>query len=51
MPDWLENYQDIGKRFDYTDAEIAEYGEHIRYVAKWLETNRARILGEPETQS
>ena len=29
-PYWLENYKDIGKKHDYTDEQIAEYGKYIK---------------------
>ena len=32
---WLEGYEAIGKREEYTAAQIAEYGAHLRYVADW----------------
>ena len=33
---WLKHYRAIGKTQSYTPAEIREYGEHIKYAAKWL---------------
>ena len=32
---WLENYEEIGNQYNYTPEQIKEYGEHIRYAAKW----------------
>jgi len=33
---WLKNYKEIGKKYQYTDSEIAMYGAWIKIVAKNL---------------
>ena len=33
---WLEQYEAIGKKNGYSDAEIAEYGQFIRLAAEWV---------------
>ena len=32
---WLEHYAAIGRTEGYTDAQAAEYGRHLAYVAEW----------------
>ena len=31
---WIENYKNIGSKQGYTEDEIKEYSEHIRYMIK-----------------
>ena len=50
VTEWLKRYKAIGRANGYTPEEIAEYGLHIKYAAKWLEANRHRILGEPKPE-
>jgi hypothetical protein len=35
--EWLAQYEGIGRDNDYSDAEIREYGEHLRHAMRWLE--------------
>ena len=34
---WLEHYVEIGEQHGYTPDQLKEYGDHIRYAARWLE--------------
>ncbi len=38
IADWLEHYRAIGKANNYTPAQIAEYGLHLKYVVAWAKT-------------
>ena len=40
MKEWQETYKEIGKRENYTDAQIEKYGEFIKYCASLLETQK-----------
>ena len=33
---WISDYKIIGKKHGYTDKQIAEYGEHIKYASKFM---------------
>jgi len=32
---WLATYEEIGPDNSYTPAQVAEYGEHLRYIERW----------------
>ena len=34
LVDWLENYKAIGKSNGYTDKQIKDYGDFLKYLAK-----------------
>lgn len=34
LKDWLENYEKIGKVNNYTDKQIKDYGDFLKYLAK-----------------
>ena len=40
VKEWLETYKEIGKRENYTDAQIEKYGEFIKYCASLVETQK-----------
>jgi hypothetical protein len=33
---WLDHYEEIGRGYGYTEAEIARYGAWIKLVVDWL---------------
>ena len=33
---WREHYLAMGRKEEYSDAEIAEYAAHIEYCAQWM---------------
>lgn len=35
--EWLAQYEHIGRYHRYTEAQIREYGEHLRNAMRWLE--------------
>ena len=36
LEEWLTFYQAIGAENEYSAQEIAEYGEHLKYIERWL---------------
>ena len=40
IAEWLVNFEEIGKAESYTDAQIAEYGLHLRHIAAVLELRK-----------
>ncbi|HKT90116.1 MAG TPA: pentapeptide repeat-containing protein [Candidatus Sulfotelmatobacter sp.] len=43
---WEEHYKAVGRRENYTDAQVAEYAEHIQYCKAWMEASG--VLKEEE---
>ena len=48
--DWLKNYKVVGKAHGYTDEQIKEYGEILKYLVKtakiYVKRNKAKIAGK-----
>jgi hypothetical protein len=49
---WEEHHRAIGREEEYTDAQVEEYAEHIRYCKAWMEkheilTEKPLDLKEP----
>jgi hypothetical protein len=38
ISEWLEQFEEIGKEQKYSEAQIAEYGAHLRHIAELLRT-------------
>ena len=32
---WLKHYTAVGRKNEYTDAQVEEYGYHLAYIAEW----------------
>ena len=43
---WEEHYRAVGRKEGYTDAQVEEYAEHIRYCKTWMEKHGALKLEE-----
>ena len=39
---WVENYNEIGKKHDYTPLEIEDYGDALRLMKKILDRREAK---------
>lgn len=43
LAEWLETLQAVGRKNEYTDAEIAEYGGWLRQIAAVLAARRGEV--------
>ena len=39
---WLQSYRTVGKKEEYTDDEIADYGDRLELCAKWIARQKGR---------
>ena len=41
---WEEHYEAVGRKNTYTNAEVAEYFEHIQYCKRWMEAHGVLVV-------